>query len=150
MNPQLIETCYEEHRLGLYRFALSILKRPALAEDVLQETFVRLMTSPNLILSPGKERAWLYRVARNLCYDILRRDQREDAETDPGTRDDYAYFELISPLKPSEQEIISSKILGGLTHREIAQVCGITVHAAKKQYERAIGKLRDQMKEESV
>ena len=40
MNPQLIQKWYETHRVGLYRFALSILRSPQQAEDVLQETFL--------------------------------------------------------------------------------------------------------------
>lgn len=95
--------------------------------------------------APGKEQAWLYRVARNLCYDLLRKKKREQANTqtpaDPDSQ--YEYIDLISSLSPKEQEIVTLKIVGGLTHQEIGSVLGITAKAAQKRYERAIAALRD-------
>ena len=55
----------------------------------------------------------------------------------------YAYIELIASLSPVEQEIVTLKIVGGLTHREIGAVLGITARAAQKRYERAIASLRE-------
>lgn len=148
MDPKQIEDLYQRYKTGLYRFALSILKNPAAAEDVLQETFVRVINAGGCPWHPGKEQAWLYRVARNLCYDQLRRSQRIQPE-EPGTDSGgYEWLELTAPLTLQEREIVSLKILGGLTHAEIARVTGCTVHAAKKRYERAIEKLRKHMKEE--
>lgn len=56
----------------------------------------------------------------------------------------YEYLELISSLDEKEQEIVTLKIVGGLTHREIAKAMGMTEHAVKKRYERAIQKLREE------
>lgn len=139
---------YAQYKSGLYRFALSILKNPAAAEDVLQETFVRVLSAGELPWQPGKAQAWLYRVARNLCYDHLRQSKHALPETEGIDQSNFAYLELIAPLSQAEQEIVSLKILGGLTHGEIAQVMKCSTHAAKKRYERAIAKLRAQMKEE--
>lgn len=150
MNMELIRSLYQLHRAGIYRFALSILKNPATAEDVLQETFARLLQQDHLPFEPGKETAWLYRVARNLCYDHLRNQKKEQpAEFELPVSDDYSYIELIASLTQTEQEILSLKILGNLTHEEIASVMRLTTHGAKKRYERAIRRLRSQMKEES-
>lgn len=143
-----IAPLYEQHKTGLYRFALSIVKNPHTAEDVLQETFIRALNAGALPWQPGKEQAWLYRVARNLCYDHLRRQKQAPPEEETFHTESYSYLELIAPLRPEEQELVSLKILGGLTHAEIAQVLRCTTHAAKKRYERAIAKLRAQMKEE--
>jgi len=150
MHRQFFERLYEEHKTGIFRYALSIVKSPALAEDVLQETFVRLLQSNGLPFDPSGAQAWLYRVARNICFDLLRRYKKETESTEVGGNDQFAYLELIQPLTPKEQEIVSLKILGNLSHKEIAAVLGITVHGAKKRYERAIGKLRQTMKEESI
>ena len=148
MSPQLIQMWYEAYRTGIYRFALSLLRDPQQAEDVLQETFVKLLTGKFHAPIPGKEKAWLFRVARNLCLDILRKRETErtlSPEIAPPPGENWDFIELISPLTPSEQEILSLKFIGGLTHKEIAKVTGITVHASKKRYERAIQRLRDEM-----
>ena len=44
MNKMLIYSWYEQYKTGIYRYALSILKDPHGAEDVLQETFLRLLS----------------------------------------------------------------------------------------------------------
>lgn len=144
MNQSLIYSWYEQYKNGIFRYALSITKDPYLAEDVLHDTFVKLL-SGGVRCAPGKEQAWLYRIARNLCYDHLRKAKREHryAETPAQADNRFEYIELISPLSPMEQEIVTLKIVGGLTHREIGAVLGITSSAAQKRYERAISTLRN-------
>ena len=146
MNPELIHQWFETYKTGIYRFALSILKDPQLAEDVLQETFLRLLHG-NRIPLPGKEQAFLYKIARNLCYDILRKRKHETEEVAHASAapERWEFMELIEPLSQKDREIVSLKILGGLTHAEIAAVIGTTTAGAKKRYERAIQKLRTEM-----
>ena len=144
MNQMPIRNWYEQYKNGIFRYALSILKDPYLAEDVLHDTFVKALAG-GIRCAPGKEQAWLYRVARNLCYDRLRKAKREQLQTQlPVCADDrLAYIDLISSLSPKEQEIVTLKIVGGLTHTEIGAVLGITPSAAQKRYERAIASLRE-------
>lgn len=143
MDKTLIYEWYEQYKTGIFRYALSILKDVQLAEDVLQETFVRLLSGKHSV-QPGKEQAWLYKVAHNLCYDILRKRNWETGELpEPAGTESYEYIELTAGLEPTEREIVTLKIIGGLTHKEIAKVMGVTVHASKKRYERAIQKLRE-------
>ena len=146
MDQAAVMRCFEQYKTGIFRYALSITKDAHRSEDILQETFLRFLTA---VCLPGKEQAWLYRVARNLCYDHLRKAKREETEEAlPAWKEaQYAYIELIASLSPAEQEIVTLKIVGGLTHREIGAVLGITARAAQKRYERAIASLR-KMEEE--
>ena len=148
MDPQQIYAWYEAYGTGIYRFALSLLRDPHQAEDVLQETFVKLLNGKLRIPNLGKEKAWLFRVARNLCMDILRRRTLElelPPLIAPTQGENWEFVELISPLPQSEQEILCLKFIGGFTHGEIAKITGTSLHAAKKRYERAIQKLREEM-----
>ena len=144
MDQNLVCIWYERHKNGIFRYAFSILKDQQLAEDVLHDTFVKLL-SVETTCAPGKEQAWLYRIARNLCYDRLRRTKRElSLIKTPACSDTYfEYIDLISALSPKEQEIVTLKIIGGLSHREVGAVLGITPAAAQKRYERAIAILRE-------
>lgn len=148
MNPQLAREWYGQYKTGIYRFALSLLHDPQQAEDVLQETFVKLLSGKFSCPTPGKEKAWLFKVARNLCMDILRQRRREQ-EVPPviaaPADENWAFLELISPLTQTEQQLLSLRFIGGFTHREIAKITGTTQHAAKKRCERAIQKLREEM-----
>lgn len=67
---------YEKYKLPVFRAALAIVRDQELAEDILQETFLRLNAhiasiNPSLPLIP-----WLYRVAVNLSYTSVSRGQR--------------------------------------------------------------------------
>lgn len=141
MDRSAVGSLYEQYKNGIYRYALSILKNSQLAEDVLQDTFIKLLSGKH----PWEEQAWLYRVARNLCYDHLRRAKREMPQEQLPVQQDgqYAYIDLIAALSPKEQEIITLKIVGGLSHKDIGAVLGISPKAAQKRYERAIATLRE-------
>lgn len=145
MDRERIYSWYERYKNGIFRYVLSISKDPYLAEDVLHDTFVKLL-SGEAPRNPDAAQAWLYRVARNLCCDHLRKAKRErpQAEAPVYMEDRLEYIDLISSLSPLEQEIVTLKIVGGLTHREIGSVLGITSKAAQKRYQRAITALRDE------
>ena len=145
MDRARIRSWYEQYKHDIFRYAFFLTKDAHLAEDILHDTFLKLL-SGHYTVDPEKIRPWLYRVARNLCYDQLRRMNREvcEIENREWAEDPYAYIELLAHLPEREQEIVSLKILGGLTHREIGAVLGITAAAAQKRYERAIATLREE------
>lgn len=139
-----VSELYAQHKTGIFRYALSITKDPQLAEDVLQDTFLKLLSgaAPR---NPQKVQAWLYRIARNLCYDQLRKARREQSLPSPvpSPNTGYEFIELLASLSEQEQEIITLKIVGGLSHQEIGTVLRISAQAAQKRYHRAIQALRD-------
>ena len=145
MQDQLIYSWYEQYKVGLFRFALSILKDTHMAEDALQEAFVRLLRQ-NRLPDPEKVQAWLYRVVRNICYDTLRKRRREVEASPIATPEkNWEFSDLIASLPQKEQEILALRFIGGFSHKDIAVITGMTVHSVKKRYERAIAKLRTEM-----
>ena len=142
-----INAWYEKYKTGIYRYILSITHDPQLAEDILQDTFVQLLND-GIRFDPGKEQAWLYKVARNKCFNVLKRQKKLAAiqqATAPTVKQHWEFIELIAPLTAEEQEIVALKIIGGFSHKEIAKIISTSSAAAKKRYERAIQKLRDEM-----
>ena len=132
MEKLKCEYIYNQYHNAIFRYALGLLHDVHLAEDIMQETFLRLLKS-----------SWLYKVARNLCYDILRKKKKEityqnDLENQ---YDSFSFYEMIASLPQKEQEIIILKIIGKLTHKEIAEILHTTEHSIKKRYERAIHSL---------
>lgn len=147
MHERMVYDWYQQYKTGLYRFALSILKDTHLAEDALQDAFVRMLTL-NRLPDSEKAQAWLYRVVRNICYDILRKRKRETGEAPVSAaprEGNWEFIELIAPLPQTEQEIMALRFIGGFSHKEIAKIMGMTLHGAKKRYERAIQTLRTEM-----
>lgn len=146
MDKRIYEL-YEKYKAGIYRYILSITHDRQLSEDVLQDTFLQLLKN-GICFEPGKEQAWLYKVARNKCFNLLKRQQRQtkiQAPLQVQTTPSWEYLEMIASLATTEQEIVTLKIVGGLSHREIARIIGLSVPATKKRYERAIQRLRKEM-----
>src|SRR5262249_18319361 len=63
----------ERYLPGVTRFAARLLSSPSEGEDVAQETFLRLWTEAARWTPRAQPKTWLYRVARNLCIDRLRK-----------------------------------------------------------------------------
>ena len=72
-NTEAFQTVLDAHMLPVYRFAYSILKDVAAAEDVTQETCAKLWKHASNWNPSGKVRSWLFRIAHNLCIDEIRK-----------------------------------------------------------------------------
>ncbi len=158
MDEELIISLYEKYRIGIYRFALSILGDSQLAEDVMQDTFLKAWKRTDILYCNSEVQSWLYHVAKNACYDILRKRKREQPDTifqetafsnkPDEVESELTFLEMISGLGEKDKMIVSLRIIGELPHKEIAKIMGMTVHSTKKRYERAIHKLRIQYERE--
>ncbi|HCC20634.1 MAG TPA: RNA polymerase subunit sigma-24 [Verrucomicrobiales bacterium] len=69
-----IEELFDAEETPLLRYAYGIVARREVAEDIVQDAFLKLYTHWKDINTP---RAWLYRATRNLCLNHLRKHQRE-------------------------------------------------------------------------
>ncbi|UKA70769.1 sigma-70 family RNA polymerase sigma factor [Arthrobacter sp. FW306-06-A] len=86
LDDNVVEAIYREHGNALRRFVLSATHDPQLAEDVVQETVLRVWQhAPDV---NGSFRSYLYRTARNIMIDNYRRSQRRPPEALEGTPTD--------------------------------------------------------------
>ena len=81
MENQLLYELYEAYAGELSLYLYSICRDRELAQDLLQEVFLKAMLS--LPSDHTNFRAWLYQVARNLCYNAMRDRKREVVSDDP-------------------------------------------------------------------
>ena len=160
MLSNWLERIYEERKQELFRFLYVILGDKQSAEDALQETFLKAYMHRGKYAEMQQEKAWLYQIARNTAYDILRKRRKEfpiekellydEIEKHIQHEDTYghlAYMEMISELSVIDREIVSLKVIAGLTHREIAKTLHMTTGSVKKRYERALNKMKVTYKE---
>ena len=83
MDRDQFEQLLDQHRDAVYGLARYLLVKPEDAEDVTQETFLRLFREGDRI-EVGTARWWLLRVCRNLCLDQMRRRKVRDNARDDG------------------------------------------------------------------
>jgi RNA polymerase sigma-70 factor, ECF subfamily len=152
----------------LYRYLLRMVRQPAEAEDLFQQTWVRLAEKIRQYDSNRSFEAWLFTLARNLAIDHLRRI-RPDSLDEPVSSDSHgetAGARLASHERPPIERIFEQERAGRLagaletlpvTYREvltlrfeeemkleeIAQVLGAPLSTVKSRLRRSLDQLRD-------
>ena len=129
---------FESEESPLLRFAYGILRRREVAEDIVQEAFLRLHAHWDEVRNP---KAWLYRSVRNLSLNYLRdhkretlTDETEEWSVDKGPREEVARMEaagavqlLVAELPEAEAVLIRLKYHEGLRYDEISERTGLSV-----------------------
>lgn len=144
---------YQKYRDDVYRLALACTKSAPEAEDICQTVFMRLVEHPCRIDS-GRERAWLCKVAINLCRDWSRSAWRrktaplaEDipADADFQDREQREVYEAVLSLRPKERLAVHLFYYVGYSTGEIAEITGVTQSAVTSRLERARRHLRQKL-----
>jgi RNA polymerase sigma-70 factor (ECF subfamily) len=153
-----VESLYEAHARGVFSFLAFRSGDRALAEDLLADTFERVLRArrrPDK--GPDNEKAWLYKIALNVLRDHARRagvEERAMAAVSAGTgradesdgldalaaRD--AVSRAMAELSPEEQEAIALRFGADLTVPEIAAVTGQPLSRTEGRVYRAMRKLK--------
>ena len=146
----------------LYSYILAIVKDHHTTNDLLQETYIKVMNSAHLYKPQGKPMAWVFTMAKRLCYDYFRKEQRTSTVDfdDVDNVSDYAYEDsrdteellviALSILNEEEREIVLLSAISGLKHREIAANLDMKLSTVLSKYHRAIKKMREHLEREGL
>jgi RNA polymerase sigma-70 factor (ECF subfamily) len=151
----------ERHQDRLFRYLLRLLGEEAVAEDVFQQTWVRVAERIDRYDSERPFGPWLFAIARNLALDHFRRVRPESLdevepvvsaapEADPlalaAVRQRRARVaESFAGLAPLDREVLSRRFEEELTLPELARALGVPVPTAKARLYRALVRLRDRL-----
>jgi RNA polymerase sigma-70 factor (ECF subfamily) len=131
-DPHAYRQLSDRYLASIVRYATRMLGHQAEAEDVAQETFLRLWRDAGRYESRGhKPSTWLYRIAHNLCIDRLRQRRPESAAPD----DELASDRTSAPLIARELSEHVSAALASLPERQRAAIA--LVHYEEKSLEEA-------------
>jgi RNA polymerase sigma-70 factor (ECF subfamily) len=145
---ELIDRYGEE----LLRYLAAISASPEMAEDMFQETWIKVMEKIHRYNPRRPFGPWLFRVARNCAYDQFRRIQRRKQEpldgdiAEPAPRreldsilaaNDLA-VKLLAGLFPRERELIYMRFYEEQTYQEIAERCQLPTGTVKSGLHRAL------------
>jgi RNA polymerase sigma-70 factor (ECF subfamily) len=116
----------------LWRYVARVSGRHDVADDILQETFLRFIASSRSTLAPAEARPYLFRIATNLLNDRWRRGadaalslEDEGISVEPDPNIGLAAAQMLHSLKPRARELLWLAYVEGMTHREIAQITGL-------------------------
>ena len=129
------EELYEDHYKELVAYGARISGNKELAEDLVQETFVRALMNTETVadLSPSKQRAWLFRTFKNLFFDryrraVLEREYEQNWQPeyidDPGMQT-IENAMLLQSLKPEDRAIFQLRYFDDYSAEEISQMMNL-------------------------
>jgi RNA polymerase sigma factor (sigma-70 family) len=133
---------YERHAERVFRFALSLVRAPHLAEEVLQETMVAVWKNADKFRGASKATTWILGITKNQGYGLLRREKRgertpEDpaAEPDPATTAELCVRveDAVATLPPHLREVLHLVFHEEMTLGEAAAVLGIPEGTVKSR-----------------
>jgi len=154
------DTLFKKYHLAVYRNILKITKEEAAAEDLLQETFIRLWEK-RMQLDPGQSVAgWLFVISFNLSVNYTRKKLREQVvhkelfcnhfqqvgQDSTAILNEEQYYLLqkgIEQLSPQKRKIINLCKLEGKTYEEAAAELKISRHTVKEYLSAAMASLND-------
>jgi RNA polymerase sigma-70 factor (ECF subfamily) len=159
-EPAAFDEAWEAYRARLFGFLLRLCHRREVAEDLLQETWLRLATRAPLLRDDTRLSSWLFTVARNLFVSSLR-SRRHRAEgspenepeaewaTGPSPFDQAAAVELrrrledaLARLPTAQREALLLVAVEGFTPSEAAGIVGLRPEALRQRLSRARARLQ--------
>jgi RNA polymerase sigma factor (sigma-70 family) len=163
-DPGAADTLYRRFAGRIYGLGLVMLGSDAAAQDLVQDTFVKIWRSADRYdRSRGKLETWVLLMARSLAIDAIRRrvleartlehmDHPLEIDQGPGPDDRVVTLDLaerarraMSSLPPEQRAALELAYLGGKTSAEISDLEGIPVGTAKTRIRAALLRLRETM-----
>ena len=154
-----LQRLYDAVGNQVYGFALSLVRHPQDAEDVLQETFLRIHAYAAQYRPQGKPLAWIFTIARRVALDKLRRQSRTQPLSDAAETADLSGVEradhrlllhsVLNHLSEEDRQIVILHAAMGLTFREIATVVDRPLNTVLSRYRRAMNRLQSIVKEDA-
>jgi len=156
-----IERLFAEHSQRLYAFVTYRTGDPAVAEEIVGDTFERVVrTRRRFDRSKGSEQAWIYAIAVNLVTDhqrragaerramdsVGRRDERADAD-DPlaGVADRDELFRALDRLEPDVREVLALRYGADLRLKDIAKLTGRPLSTVHESLHRGLRRLQAEL-----
>ncbi|WP_025692959.1 RNA polymerase sigma factor [Paenibacillus zanthoxyli] len=134
----------------IYLYCYYLLRNQEEAEDATQETFIKALEHIKQFNYTASFSAWLYKIARNHCTDLLKKKNREKKILDlyqmnKHQEQDYKYtdfiYECLDKLSSEERQILLLRIIEEYSYDEIAFIMDSKSVNIRKKYERIRKKL---------
>lgn len=164
-------TLVRRHQGALYHFAFRQLRNGPAAEDVVQETFVRVVQNVADFKNEARFTTWVYTITRNLCIDQLRKrahrkhpsldeprgdegdgrtlgelvaDKKSDTERSAGGSEMKEHIaRAVAKLPDDQREVFLMREVANLPFKEIAEITGVPENTVKSRMRYALERLQE-------
>ncbi len=152
-SEDAFDKLYDATKTPVYYTILSIIKDDSLAEDLMQDTYIKMIKELDNYKEKGSFLPWLKTIARNTALNAYNRRQKEvnydiqEGETLFGKSDSkqeerYEIENLLEQLREDEREIVVRHAVMEETHKSIAESMGKPIGTVLWTYQNALRKLK--------
>ena len=151
------EFIWKEYHDKLYSFILSRVNEPSVADDILQEVFMRILSRVDTLKDCDKLQSWIYQITRNSIIDHYRGQKKTselpsmladtEAEISDGAREDInnCLMPMIESLPDPYRQAVMLSEIKGKTQKEVAEKQGISLSGAKSRVQRGRAMIKEKM-----
>ena len=148
-----VELLYSQHYNKMYGIAFSIVNNEEICKDVVHNVVYKLMLLDSDKFPSSNELTWLYTVVKNETLSYLRKNKPTvpyDELTEPISEDNDiknfvdmdAYYNMIKKLNDKQRQVVTLKVLGGYTHKEISKMLDKPIGTIQWIYNTSIAKIK--------
>ena len=160
-NPKAQMQLYRQYCDGMFIVAQRYLKDTAMAEDAMQEAFIKAFRKLNQFKGDVTFGAWLKRIVINTCLDAIKAKKIDaepiqeeviriaDDEDNWSVSDETTVVEItsaIEKLPDNYRVVVQLFLLEGYDHQEISEILGITESTSRTNLHRGKLKLKESLK----
>ena len=173
-DERSMEVLISRHKSKVYTYILLTVRNPVLAEDLFQDTFIKVIHSlkRGKYVENGRFLSWVIRIAHNLAIDYFRKENQlstlsnDDYETDLFNQSRFSdktveenlveqqilheVRHLIDYLPPEQKEVVMLRHYGGLSFKEIAEQTQVSINTALGRMRYALINMRKMIKEKNL
>ncbi len=173
-DQESLETLIVRHKSRVYSYILLIVKNQELAEDIFQETFIKVIRSlkRGKYIENGKFVSWVLRISHNLIIDHFRKEKLKGTISNDSSDVDifnsqkfseetiedqmvnsqilYEVKHLVNELPEDQQQVIHMRHYMGLSFKEIAEQTDVSINTALGRMRYALINLRKLIDEKKL
>ena len=154
-DEDAFEKIYKETKRGVFSFVYSICNDYYTAEEMMQDTYIRIRSAINTYKPGGNALAWMFTIAKNLTLNEIAKRKKEvptdleDPSLGPAMtytmpeEEDQTLVNLVKKvLNEEEQQIVMLHVISGFKHKEIAEMMKKPLGTVLWAYNNALKKLK--------
>ena len=161
-DMEALDIFYCDTERILYAYILALSKNHDMTIDIMQDTYIKLISASHLYKPMGKPLAWLFTIAKNLYYTKIKTVSRETNLEAIGVsgestlsqltdlEDKMVLEEVMRILTEEERQIVILYAVSGMKHKEIAVLLDLKLSTTLSKYHRAIKKLRKNLEKRGI
>jgi len=158
-DPAAMAEVVERYQHRLYRYLIRLVREPAAADDVYQQTWLNVVRKIGSFDARAKFDTWLFAIAHNAAMDFLRRKTGESLEDGPASEPDALTLAVeaertsiletaVAGLPAVYREALTLRFEEGMKLEEIASVMHVPLSTAKSRVQRGLEMLRRRWRKE--